>query len=184
LDQPLEVLVDLGPDVDVTLGNDVTLTGQTNLPPDSLASIVWIPLLDTLNAGTLTQQFTPFTSRIVTLTVTDQNGCTDEDEVLVLVQRPREVYIPNAIKPGSGINERLVVFGGASVTGIDYLRIYDRWGSQVYEDLNFLPNDYSRGWDGRAKGQNAVPGVYVYYALVRYVDGTTELIKGDVTVLY
>ncbi|MCC6410087.1 MAG: gliding motility-associated C-terminal domain-containing protein, partial [Saprospiraceae bacterium] len=184
LAQPVEVLVDLGADVEITLGNDVSLTAQTNLPLDSLESVVWTPLLDTLNAGTLTQRFTPFTSRIVTLTVTDQNGCTDEDEVLVVVQRPDELYIPNVIKPGTGINERLVVFGGASVAGIDYLRIYDRWGGQVYEDLDFLPNDYSRGWDGRAKGKIAGPGVYVYYALVRYVDGTTELVKGDVTVMW
>lgn len=184
LDQPVEVLVDLGADVEITLGNDVTLTAQTNLPLDSLESVVWNPLLDTLNAGTLTQRFTPYTSRIVTLTVTDQNGCTDEEEVLVVVQRPDEVFIPNVIKPGTGINERLVVFGGASVAGIDYLRIYDRWGGQVYEDLDFLPNDYSRGWDGMAKGKNASPGVYVFYALVRYVDGTTELVKGDVTVMW
>ena len=184
LNQPVEVLVDLGADVEITLGNGVTLNAQTNLPLDSLESLVWTPLLDTLNAGTLTQRFTPYTGRIVTLTVTDQNGCTDEDEVLMVVQRPDEVYIPNVIKPGTGINERLVVFGGASVAGIDYLRIYDRWGGQVYEDLDFLPNDFSRGWDGRAKGKNAGPGVYVYYALVRYVDGTTELVKGDVTVMW
>jgi len=184
LSQPVEVLVDLGADVEITLGNDVTLNAQTNLPLDSLESVVWSPLLDILNAGTLTQQFTPTTSRIITLTVTDQNGCSDEEEVLVVVQRPDEVYIPNAIKPGTGINERLVVFGGASVAGIDYLRIYDRWGGQVYEDLDFIPNDFSRGWDGKANGKNASPGVYVYYAMVRYVDGTTELVFGDVTVMW
>ena len=139
--------------------------------------------MDTANAQTFIQQFTPFERVNVEITITDSSGCTASDEVSVIVRRPQEVFIPNAIQPGAAPNERLVVFAGSSVAAVEYMRVYDRWGGYVYEDMNFEPNDFAHGWDGKIKGAEASPGVYVYYVLVRYIDGRTELFTGDVTVL-
>ena len=47
------------------------------------------------------------------------------------------------------------------------MRIYDRWGEQVYagEDLE-INNTSSHGWDGIFRGQKAMAGVYVFHAEV------------------
>ncbi len=114
----------------------------------------------------------------------DSNGCKASSRVLVRVQRPRQVYIPNVFKPGSSsLNDLLTVYGGRGVAEIESFRIFDRWGDQLFESLNFQPNDPIIGWDGTHRGDMVLPGVYVYFAVVRFIDGEVELYKGDVTVV-
>jgi len=62
--------------------------------------------------------------------------------------------------------------------------VYDRWGNLVYSAQNFPLNDPSFGWDGTYKGQNVVPGVYVYYMNVAIPGLNNETVAGDVTVIY
>ena len=64
-------------------------------------------------------------------------------------------------------------------------QVYDRWGGLVYQREKFLPNvdNLSEGWDGRAKGDFVNPGVFVYIAEVKFLDGRVLLYRGDVTVI-
>jgi hypothetical protein len=180
--QPQQLTVDLGPDINVVLGDLVTLDALTATPFSALQSIRWQPLLDTANAETLTQQFQPFNSVQVEIKLVDYNGCTASSKVFVHVDKKHHVFIPNIIKPGSNLNDRLTVFGGKDVESVDIMRIYDRWGNQMFEAREFLPNDQSKGWDGKYKGETVSPGVYIYYAQVRFITGETMIYKGDVTV--
>ncbi|MCY7327034.1 MAG: gliding motility-associated C-terminal domain-containing protein, partial [Saprospiraceae bacterium] len=66
---------------------------------------------------------------------------------------------------------------------VRYLRVYDRWGGCLYEGLNLPTNDSQFGWSGTYRGKNVSPGVYVYTTQVLYIDGTTEIFSGDVTVV-
>jgi hypothetical protein len=66
---------------------------------------------------------------------------------------------------------------------VQYLRIYDRWGSLLFENKDFLPNLPEAGWDGKDRGQLVSPGVYVYEVMVAFRDGKTEVYLGDVSVL-
>ena len=65
---------------------------------------------------------------------------------------------------------------------VESFRVYDRWGEEMFVAAEFQPHDSSRGWDGRFKGQEVAPGVYVYYAVVRFIDGESVVFRGDVTV--
>ncbi|PID92275.1 MAG: hypothetical protein CSA96_04040 [Bacteroidetes bacterium] len=57
--------------------------------------------------------------------------------------------------------------------------IYNRWGEKVFET-----NELYKGWDGYLEsGELASQGVYVYKAFVTYVDGTEEVLTGDLTFL-
>ncbi len=74
---------------------------------------------------------------------------------------------------------------GEQVTGVKQVKlfqIYSRWGEQVFTRENFQPNDASLGWDGRFRGADMNPAVFVYYAVVEFIDGQEVLYKGDVTV--
>ena len=48
---------------------------------------------------------------------------------------------------------------------------------------NFSPGDEMFGWDGTWRGKEADSGVYVFLAEVKFIDGKTEMFKGDVTLI-
>jgi gliding motility-associated-like protein len=115
--------------------------------------------------------------------VVDTNGCAVSDRVTITVKQTQNVYVPNIIKPDSDVNNVLTVFGGPEVQTIESLQIYDRWGEKIYESFDFPPNSQSISWDGKIKGVYAPTGVYVYYAMVRFINGEKLLFEGDVTIL-
>ena len=61
--------------------------------------------------------------------------------------------------------------------------IFDRWGEIVCQHKNVQPNYPAYGWDGTFLGTPMGMGVFVYYIKVRYFDGKTEILKGDVTLM-
>lgn len=178
----LELLVNLGPDTTIHLGDQVQLLPSLT-SSGNLAGFEWRPGLYLNNPDTLTPVSTPVNSVRYTLIVTDSSGCTARDDIEVIVERTKRVYIPNIFEPGSDLNNLLTVYGGSEVIKVNYLRIFDRWGDMVFENENFTPGDTAAGWDGRAKGQDVSPAVFVYVVEVEYVDGTTETFSGDVTVV-
>ena len=182
--EPPMLVIDLDEVMTVNFGDSVMLSPQVAAPFNSLSSIIWNPLLDPLHEDTLYQAFLPFKSVYVDLEVTDTNGCFAADRVKILVEKPEQVYIPNVIKPGSlTFNDLAVVYGGRGVEEVEQFLIFDRWGEQLFEAKGFLPNDRSQGWDGQYKGQGVQPGVYVYVVRVRFIDGSEEIFKGDITVV-
>jgi hypothetical protein len=181
--EPAPLTVDLGTEVSVIFGDTVFLQANASVPLTALSSLQWNPVLDSANAQSLIQRFKPLNSRYVNLNLVDTFGCEAMARVLVRVQRPEQVYIPNIFHPGSDLNDRLTVFGGRGVAEIESFRIFDRWGEQLFNAVNFQPNEPNLGWDGSYRGEAALPGVYVYVAVVRFIDGQTEVYRGDVTVI-
>lgn len=53
----------------------------------------------------------------------------------------------------------------------------------MFELFGFQPNDPTYGWDGTHRGELMNGGVYVYMAEIEFVDGVTELFKGDVLLM-
>jgi len=119
------------------------------------------------------------------LTVEDSiTGCLKMDTVLIQVDKTRKIYIPNAFTPnGDGINDYFMIYSGPGISEILSFKIYDRWGEQLFQELNFQPNDRTYGWDGQFKGQDMNNGVFVYVAEVAFIDGVKILYSGDVTLL-
>ncbi len=95
------------------------------------------------------------------------------------------VYIGNIFAPnGNGFNDFFPVITdlGYPANIIKY-SIYDRWGELIYDAENFSIHDNSYYWDGNFKGKTAVLGVYVYLIQVGHLDGSTEYLSGDVTMI-
>ncbi len=182
--EPDELLVELGPDTTILLGDAIriSLDNVVNFPGRvSSARLEPAEWQDSLG-----RDLYPINSFRYALTVVDSNGCRASDSRLVLVDKTRFVYIPNVFTPASA-NENGLFFISARyprhVVNIKSLLIFDRWGNAVFERFNFPPNDPALGWDGTTRGTQAPPGVYVYYAEVEFVDGETILYKGDVTIV-
>jgi len=184
LTQPDQLLADLGADIEAALGDSVHLSVEATLPLSTLKTVSWQPLLDSsLTRKPSEQNFLPLNSWRVTVTIVDSNGCIAHDEVLIRVDKPRNIYIPNIFKPETGQEPIFYIYGGLDVVEVESFLIFDRWGTQVFEQQNFMPNEPSNGWDGKYKGQRLNPGVFVYQASVRFIDGQTILYKGDLTLL-
>ena len=114
----------------------------------------------------------------------DTAGCTVTASVAVGVEKVREVYIPNSFSPnGDGTNDIFFINGGRGIRQVNSFRVYNRWGEVVYSDINFQPNDPSRGWNGMFRGKEVNPAVFVYIAEISFIDGIEEMYSGDVTVM-
>ncbi len=110
--------------------------------------------------------------------------CFDRQEVHVEFKGNRQIFVPTAFSPNDdGFNDILRVYGDVAVENIKRFMIFDRVGSLVFAQANFLPGDNSAGWDGKYKGRFAATGVYVYFVEVEFTDGTTEIYKGDVSLI-
>lgn len=95
-----------------------------------------------------------------------------------------QVYIPNVFSPnGDGLNDRFTVFGNDQLAEVIEMRIYDRWGEQIFIQESFPPNNTDFGWDGLFKNEPMLPGLYVYWVKVKLLTGTELFFSGDVTLL-
>jgi hypothetical protein len=103
--------------------------------------------------------------------------------VSIAINRVVGVYQANALAPESSRNGVFWPSFGPATRIIRRFTIFDRWGTNVYERSDVQPQDLSHGWDGRYKDRFAEPGVYVWLLQVELWDGTTELLRGDVTVI-
>ncbi|MFK7776033.1 MAG: gliding motility-associated C-terminal domain-containing protein [Saprospiraceae bacterium] len=176
-----EFQVSAGLDTVIELGQSIQLQAITNI--FSIDSIYWNPSswMDCNNC--LNPILTPLNSQTYEVIVVNNDGCSAADQIMVLVEVNRDVYIPNVFTPnGDGNNDVFMVYGGENIVAINTLKIFDRWGALIFENNNFSPNDYTTGWDGSFKGELMNSAVFIYFAAVEFKDGTTEIFKGDITI--
>lgn len=182
VNQPTEVLVDLGDDIEIKLGEETTVIAETTVDE---GRVTWT-INEIVQVDTLFEIDSVFLeSVLIQAMVSDTNGCFAEDMVRINVEQIDPIFVPNAFSPnGDGQNERLNVFGDVSVVSVNYMNVYDRWGSLLYTSGGaFLPNDTSVGWDGTYNGQTVNSNVYIYSLEVTYINGESEVITGDVVLV-
>jgi gliding motility-associated-like protein len=182
--EPGELLVDLTADTTIHLGETLELWRKeyVNDPLRLVKADVFPPELQPMLCEGCPYQPTRTFKYLVT--VRDSNDCPASDERMVVVENGRQLFFPNVFQPDSGYpNEQFTVYGGADVDEIMLFQVFDRWGQVVHEVQGLAPNDESAGWNGKINGDPALPGVYMYYAQVRFIDGQVEDFIGDVTVV-
>ena len=190
---PLYPLVNMPPQFSIELGDNQVL--QALVPPpfpiSLIDQVIWTPLdgltfegssvLDLLNPVA-----TPYKTTEYTVTIITPEGCQSIARTTIKVDREVDIYVPNVIWPEEpdGKNNVFNIFArDESVAKIRKLQIFDRWGTLMFENKDFSPNDPSNGWDGAYRGQIVDPAVFVWWAEVELVDGRVLLLKGDVTVV-
>jgi gliding motility-associated-like protein len=184
LTQPEQIIVDAGRDTIVDLGFPITLRA-TYTPRDREVTFKWTPTENILKCGNCprTEVF-PLRNTYFHILLTDNNGCTATDSVLVAVNKKRPVFIPNAFSPNfDGWNDRFTAFSNQSAKRITLLRVYNRWGGLLYETKNIPLNEEKYGWDGFFNGKELVPEVFTYYLEIEFIDGEIVPYKGDITII-
>ena len=123
----------------------------------------------------------PLETSTYQVTATSPDGCVAMEELVVHVDKKRDVFVPNVFSPnGDGINDRLVIYGGPEVTNIAVFRVYTRWGSLIFEGHNISPNKEAGTWDGRFGGKRMRPGSFVWTAQIEFIDEVSIEYYGDV----
>ena len=146
--------VDLGPNRFVC--RNIALNLDAGFNPNY--TYLWSP------SGEQTATILAQTAGVYRVLVTSADGCTNQDEILLIDSCPPVYFIPNAFTPNDAPPNdifKLYTEGFASI----HLRIYNRWGEKMFET-----RDLNAGWDGTANGGPALEGLYVC---------TVELIGND-----
>ena len=98
------------------------------------------------------------------------------------------IYVQNVFTPNNDGKNDVFGISGISVSRLNYLRIYDRWGILVYEientELKSGRMKKEDSWDGNnAKGIYCNNGVYVIMYEAICVNGSTIIGNGNVTLI-
>jgi len=182
IEQAPELIVTLPEDMEIRLGESIVLNPLVSNGAVTLAQ--WEPPAGLECPQCLSTAAQPPGTTRYTLFAADVYGCTATATILITVSDQQRVFIPNAFSPnGDGINDRLIVFAGPEVAQVNAFRIFDRWGGLVFERFSFLPNGEAEGWDGRADGKMLQPGVYVWLAEIKLLNGESRWLKGEVSLV-
>jgi gliding motility-associated-like protein len=185
-----EIIIPDGPPLDINtiedttiiLGHTIRLLTTANIP-------VWLSNwnppdgLDCSNC--LSPLVTPTGDVTYVVTAETIDGCTDIDSVRIRVDPDPVFYIPNIFSPNEdGFNDFFEISADPfNIPTVDYAIIFDRWGGIVSEKADLFNEGKLILWDGMTPAGIANPGVYVYMIKFTMVNGSSFVVKGDVTVL-
>lgn len=166
-------VADAGPDQAIPYGTSTQLQGSGGMNP------TWSPSAGLSNTNTYNPTAAPKTSTIYYLTVTDANGCTFTDSVMIMVVD--SITVPNTFTPNSdGVNDTWEILNIENFPKVK-ITVYDRWGQEVYKTIGYPP---SKRWDG-TKGGKKLPASTYYYVINLSIDAVEErLVKGSVSIIY
>jgi gliding motility-associated-like protein len=182
--QPPLLQVNAGPDLEVDLGVSTTLRAIV-VPSSKQVSYAWTPADTTLSCKTCSiVTATPLNSTVYRVTVKDSSNCLAFDDVLLRVIKRRPVYAPNVFSPNNdGVNDFFTLYGNQAAVKIKSLKVFNRWGDMLFSADNLPLGGDRMGWDGTFGGKEVPPDVFVYVAVVSFIDGEEIVIKGDVTMV-
>jgi gliding motility-associated-like protein len=162
-------IANAGPDTSVSAGSSIVLNGSGG------TNYNWIPSVGLSDPNSATPVCTPPYTVTYTLTVTDPNGCSDTDAVVVTFEKDLNLVISNMITAnGDGFNDVWNV-QNIEFYPLNHVTIFNRNGMEVYE-----AEGYNNSWNGTYNGEQLPDGTY-YYILEFPEEGVT--FNGAITIV-
>jgi gliding motility-associated-like protein len=176
--------------VKVTLAASVKVTGTVTTTPHAeiplavvsgdLTSYEWTAKDSLVCKDCRSTTLIPLSTQVVYLNGTNQYGCPASDSVMINVLQcdPASIFVPNTFTPnGDGLHD-ILYFHSRTLAQLESFRVFDRWGSMVYEGKSV-----SEGWDGTISGSVAEQGVYIYTVTGKCDSGYDVQASGTVTLI-
>lgn len=119
-----------------------------------------------------------------TVYATNTGGCVSIDHVTIsVVCNSSVIFIPNTFSPNSdGVNDYFFPRSRSPIN-IKTLKIFNRWGQEIFKKSDFSSNDQSAGWDGKFNGILQQSDVYVYIMQIACTNGSIFNEKGSLTLI-
>ena len=112
-----------------------------------------------------------FSIQIGTLEINDNYAITYEPSFLEILTIERVIALPNVFTPNNdGLNDQLKVLHNSTIVGINYFKVFNRAGNQVFET-----RDINHGWDGRVGGN--IGEADAYYWILEYTTWDNKIFK-------
>jgi gliding motility-associated-like protein len=143
----------------------LTVTGGTN----SGYTYLW-------SDNSVTQNITTAVSGMYSVTVTDANGCSAMDSVMMHPVNEVCLVMPNAISPNGDLINDVWNIGLKELYPEIEVKIFNRWGEMIWKS----DRGYPVPWDGRSKG--AVLPIDSYHYIIDLHNGSKPII-GNVTIV-
>lgn len=182
--EPLRIHLD---NQELRPGDSIRLIPLVSRPDVELVSYRWLPA-EIFSCSDCPQALArPTHTRAIRLEVVDANGCRATADAWLFVDQRQTVFAPNAFSPYTvdSKNDYFTLYGNDQwVDRILDLRVFNRWGVEVFSGQDLPLNDEQRGWDGRYAGQNLPGGIYIYSATILLRDGETVQLQGEVQLMH
>ncbi len=172
----------LASDLNVKLGQLVYLTDNSSTPKNNIVSWKWnYGNNDSIVFNTPAKnsiRYNKFGEKEIVLTITDADGCSDQDTKTVSVINDYDV--PNVLTPNNdGVNDELVLFD--NIFKYYSISMFNRWGNKVYELKDAMGVLL---WNGSNKDHKMCEdGAYFYNLEGTFEDGTLLKKSGAVTLI-
>lgn len=187
--EPLPIMVDAGARLEMMLGDSLQLFAEVENSIGAVDLFWNAPYEGTLSCypDSLSNCESPWTvaqnTILYTVSAEDSRGCMGETTVEVKVNKARQILVPTAFTPnGDGNNDFLLVHGVPGTEVVNY-KVFDHWGSLLFENGGFMINDPGAGWNGNYRNEKLTSGVYIWQVTVRYLDGELKTASGNTTLL-
>ena len=181
LSAPIIPIINLGPDLTIELADEIRINPKIL---ESVATVLWRADTGLSCYDCPMPIAAPTNPTTYSVTVSSIDNCTATDSVSIRILKVRDVYIPNAFSPNQdGVNDILFINAGPEVSTIQSFSIYSRWGEQVFLQENFMPNNVTNGWDGKIESEFLDSGVFIWQAVIDFIDGETIVYTGDVALI-
>lgn len=146
-----------------TSANDTICMGESasiNATASSGLTLNWSNGLGAVNSHTVS----PLQTTIYYVSASNGGSCSINDSVIVTVEAcETNIEMPNVFSPNNDqANDLFLPIEAYSVKS-SKLKIFNRWGSLIYENTDAL-----KGWDGYHNGNLCTEGTY--YWIVEYTD--------------
>ena len=130
---------------------------KTSIPKN--ATVSWFPNIGLNNSQSDRPHASPDRTTTYKITVTTEQGCTVEGEVIIMVI---DLTIPNGFTPNNdGANDTWEIAGIKDYPNCT-VEIFNRWGNVVYSNKG-----YEIPWDGKWNGESVPVGSYYYHIYLR-----------------
>jgi gliding motility-associated-like protein len=182
-DPPL-LQLNVGRDTTIRLGQSILIQGKVNTNTNSLRQLFWEPDSDLDCKNCLEVMAMPVQNTRYVLTIIDENGCKAVDDIIIQVTDKPTIFIPNAFSPNQDhINDFLIAVSPDEVVNIQFFKVFDRWGNQIFSNSNIELLNQVNLWDGQSNGRPVIPGVYIYQIGFNLINGRQFIQSGEINLI-
>lgn len=185
IEEPSPLKIDLGEDITIKYGDTTTLKLDNYYTRNKGFKYVWKTDYNKFMSCTECQspRVYPTNTASYWLKVTDTDGCTATDDIMIKVNYAPIIEVPTGFSPNNdGKNDVLVIHGESNIRVL-YFNIYSRDGALLFSEENANVNDSKLAWDGNARGEKMPSDTYIWGMEVEYANGQRETLKGNTTLI-
>ncbi len=184
VEEPQAFLVEAGGNYEIELGDSLRIDARV-FNAIGEVTYLWLPRDSALfSCSSCRSTFVrPRVQGNVRVMAIDGRGCEAQDVIQLRIRKSARVLVPTGFTPDADGRDDLLLVHGKSGTLIKTFQIFNRWGELVHEAKDFPVNAARGGWNGAVRDKRVPAGVYIWKVEVEYLDGSTEVLTGQSTLI-